>query len=114
MSISSIGSGFNGFGFAAQGMRDAQARLDVAANNIANATLGPTSTEAIRSSKPVEPIKNALQTPSLAAQASAMAVQTDLTTELTNVMMAKNAFAANAKVMSMQQDMTQSVLDIKG
>lgn len=122
MSISSFGGGgFQAFGISASGIRDATLRLNVAANNIANANTDGFVPDRVSSSAvpgggvdsyiesgesdlPDVPATNGEPTPS----------QTDLVTEFVNVIVAKSSAQANAKMLKVQKDVSQSLIDAIG
>lgn len=122
----SLGNGlFNAFSISASGMQDASLRLNVAANNIANAntdeyiparvnsTAIPTGGVEGHIEMPETNFEPVEGTPEIPPDTPALS-QTDLALEFVNILVAKTAFKANAKVMEHTRDMTETLIDIAG
>jgi flagellar hook protein FlgE len=106
MNVAGVSSGLVGSRWAAvSGMRDAAARLDVAANNVANAsTEGFRAASVVSSEVPAGGVQFAVTMHVLEG--------VDVAAELIAAMVAEATFAANARILAQADRMDRRALDL--
>jgi flagellar basal body rod protein FlgC len=118
-SISGSGSFWsNALQISASGLRDADLRLDVTANNVANSNTSSFIPDRVDSIEQrgggVDSVILSGETPPDISNAPAgykPPSQTDYPTEGVNSILAQRAFEANAKALKLQSDVTKNLID---
>jgi flagellar basal-body rod protein FlgC len=98
---------------AVSGLRDATLRLDVAANNIANANTPEFAPSRVVSEEAPGGGVASTVTPGGPPPDLPDMSGTDLATEMVNLIVAKITFAANARVISTAAELDRAVLDVR-
>ncbi|MBX2860861.1 MAG: hypothetical protein KTR14_06480 [Vampirovibrio sp.] len=123
MISSAIGGGTGQALFISQsGLSDATLRLANSAHNIANSNTDQFIPDHVNSvahkgggvSTVVQPGQAPQFSPSVDPATVTFTSQTDLVTEMTNVILAKNAFGANAALLGTQSDVMKTTIEAVG
>lgn len=117
MGISGIGNSFgNGYFISASGLMDANLRLDVSANNVANGNTNgfkPDRVDSVAQTgggvRGLVVLGNAGMVPDQSTPS-----QTDYATEAVNMTLAKRAYEANARVIADRHEADKSLMDMIG